>query len=284
MADTRVGRASAETIVAGWLGQRIDPRALALTRIGIGTAAVLTTGEVWLLLLGLDRPGVLRVPMLPGLGVPGGSGIVVFAAIWFAASLLLALGLRLCGLIVAAMAAYLIAADQQLYSNHLYLLAIMALLTAIAPSDMAWHLPRSNAVWVDSVPAWGARLLQIQLTIVYIFAAISKINPYYLSGSVIASDMLPALGGALPSWPWLAVALAYASIGAELALAIGLWLPRVRWLVVPLGLGLHGAIVATMTGGGLLGILQLVSFGLLMVAVYPLFFSRPARPRSSPAQ
>ncbi len=65
-----------------------------------------------------------------------------FAVCWMAASLLFVLGAftRLSGSVLTLLVAYLLVWDQNLYSNHLYLLALWCLLLTIADSGAVLSL------------------------------------------------------------------------------------------------------------------------------------------------
>jgi len=149
--------------------------------------------------------------------------------------------------------------DRALYSNHLYLLAMLAPLAA-------WAEAGERRVRLLPVT-----LMKLLVSIVYLFAALAKIHPVYLSGSVLsdyASAVLPALP--LPS------VLAWGSVALELFLAFGLWHRRSRRLAFVTGVVLHLTLLvhtAELLGVGV--------FGLTMVSCYPLFRCEAARPGSS---
>ena len=154
----------------------------------------------------------------------------------------------------------------------------MLLLLTIAESGARFSL---DARWLsgrDLIPEWPILLLKIQISIVYFYAALVKVNPQYLSGAMLASfwpfNELAALpGGWSPAQilPFLAVV----SILTELFLAVALWVPRLRWLALAVGVGFHMVII--WTGGAQPGVpdIPFAIFALVTVAPYVLFFDFP---------
>jgi predicted DCC family thiol-disulfide oxidoreductase YuxK len=112
-------------------------------------------------------------------------------------------------------------------------------------------------------------LLKLQLSIVYGYAVLAKLNAYYLSGTVLLVHWTRqgpyALPGPVQSFQVLA-GLSLLALLAEALLAVGLWSRRTRHPTLVVGLGLHLAIIPTMGSTGLL-----VLFGAMMFALYLLF-------------
>jgi len=153
---------------------------------------------------------------------------------------------------------YLLVLDQQTYSNHLFLLFLL------------------GAIWLlASAPPGGPRelpvlLLKTQITAVYLFAAVSKLNPDFLSGGILGRELY-ASGFSPGYWTPPPEVLCLAAAGvvlAELALAGGLWLARWRGFIMVMGMALHAGMVLLMPGEERLGI---AAFALACISVYPLF-------------
>lgn len=262
--------------------RQTDARPVAIVRMLVGLAAIGFALEAWIntgRVLSpqvVDMPYVAWYPSLPVAVLP------VFIGVWLCAALAFALGLRtrLCGAIVTMSMAYTLFFDQQLYSNHLYLATLVLLLLTIAESGARFSLHARWSGGRDLILEWPILLLKIQISIVYFYAALVKVNPQYLSGAMLASfwpfNTLAALsGGWSPAQilPFLAIA----SILAELFLAVALWLPRLRWLALAVGIGFHLMIIYT--GGATPGEpdIPFAIFALVTVAPYALFFDFPAR-------
>lgn len=146
-------------------------------------------------------------------------------------------------------------------------------LALITLGGAALDLPRmSNHVvlvgWIGLILAfWGdqrtrLKLLRIQACVVYFFAGLSKINPRFLTGEVIAERQ---------SWLPLPQVLAVTAIAAEWALCVMVWC-RWRW-TIPIAAVFHAALVIGWTtdflghGPGILTFNVLV-FAIVAVVVH----------------
>lgn len=236
---------------------RVGPVAIGRVLLALGAALTSIEGAAHLTVL---RSGVITTPVagwLPEAGsVPPGP--------WFAAMVLATAGLLL-GAITAPSAAVLasghallLATDLQLYSNHRVLLVLLCTWFVFAQSDRSWSLrarlrPEKRTA---EVPWWPQLLIVASVSSCYLFAGLSKLNPEFLSGSLIAS-MAPA---------WTPAQLAaYATPPVEIAIAVGLWLRRTRWAVLVLGVGLHASITVLLGSPLVFG-----AFTLLCLSAYPL--------------
>ncbi|MEO0477329.1 MAG: HTTM domain-containing protein [Planctomycetota bacterium] len=123
----------------------------------------------------------------------------------------------------------------------------------------AFSLLRSGAVrfpWQSSKagpelsagPCWPVRVMQLQLTLLYLINALAKATPGYLSGEGLAAIAashdnfkVDLTAGSLVLGP-LAIPnylLAISSVLTELFLALGWWLTKHRWLVAGVGVAFH---------------------------------------------
>lgn len=262
--------------------RQTDSRPVAIVRMLVGLAAIGFALEAWVNIGRVLSPQVVDMPYVawyPSLPV---AMLPLFIGLWLCAALAFALGLgtRLCGVILTLSMAYTLFLDQQLYSNHLYLATLVVLLLTIAKSGARFSL---DARWLggrDLILEWPILLLKIQISIVYFYAALLKVNPQYLSGAMLASfwpfnelAAQPGRWSSIQILPFLAVI----SILTELFLAVALWVPRLRWLALPVGIGFHMVII--WTGGSQPGVpdIPFAIFALVTVAPYALFFDFPAR-------
>jgi hypothetical protein len=251
--------------------RRVDPRPLAAARIVIGFAAALAALEAWRALPRLLRPEVVRLPVIAPVPHLPSAVVPVFLAIWLAAAVLFALGwrTRAAGGVLVGVTGYLLILDQQIYSNHLYLLFLVLLLLTISGSGAAWSLDARRDAATNAA-FWPVLLLRIQASIVYFFSALAKVNPSYLSGAVLGASLKHEGWTALPlAWraPTFLAVLAAGSVLAELFVAVGLWPRRLRPFALAAGAGFHVFIIAFVDSSRLsLGI-----FALTMFAMYALF-------------
>ena len=262
--------------------RRTDARPVAIVRMLVGLAAIGFALEAWVNIGRVLLPQIVDMPYVawyPGVSV---ATLPLFIGLWLCAALAFALGLgtRLCGAILTLSMTYTLFFDQQLYSNHLYLATLVVLLLTIAESGARFSLDARRSGGRDLILEWPILLLKIQVSIVYFYAALLKVNPQYLSGAMLAgfwpfntSATLPGGWSAAQFLPFLAVA----SILTELFLSVALWLPRLRWLALPVGIGFHLMIIYT--GGATPGEpdIAFAIFALVTVAPYALFFDFPGR-------
>lgn len=198
--------------------------------------------------------------------------VAVFLALWTVASIAM-LGERSrrgggLGLAVLATTS-MVGSGFQVHNQHVYLIGAIGAIAVLFSTD-------------EQILA-----LRAQVSIVYLFAAVTKINGYFLSGAVLyrhlgsrpMNDVLAIPEAAMP-------VLALAAIGIELGLAVALWFRRTRLPAVVVGVGFHVAMIVFMSSSPI-GALRLVVFGGLLLALYPAFFVtrlEPAAPTDTPAR
>ena len=255
------------------LTARRPARAVGLFRIGVGLAVLargLKTGRD-LYLLGHD-PSVVparlydwapRLETLPE--------VLAFTVVWMLAGAALTLGhrARLSAGVLFAMSIGLHVVDQNLWAHHVYFMTLVLLLLTIIDSDASLSLrwlrdqrPERDVLW------WPVWLVQVQLTLAYLFTAIAKLNPALLDGAVLQTALeLP------PDWVWLTPWIALPALVAEFFIGVALWVPALRPWAMLVGFGLHGLVPVLM--GPYVGLLV---FTLLVWSIYILFVDD--RPRS----
>lgn len=261
-----------------------DAGPIALVRILVGLAAIGNALEHWAALERLLETTVVKMPYLAWLPRPPLAAAPGLIGAWLVAALLFTLGLwtRWSGALLVAIMGYVLLLDQQLYSNHLYLGVVMTLLLTLADSGARYSLDARYRGRRAAIAEWPIVLIKIEVSIVYFFAALTKLNPDYLSGAIMAqfvhADMLALLPSGWPAVP-LMQALAIASIATEFVLAFALWFAGWRWLALLAGLGLHLAII--FTGGAAIGVpdFRFTVFALLIVPAYVLFFPQRHAPQ-----
>lgn len=247
-------------------------RPLAAARIIFGVAVLAKAWDIHSKLDHISSSGVFLLPYAGWAPSPGPGLVAAILVVWAVAGTAFTVGWRTrwaaAGLLATVGAAFLL--DQQMYSNHHYLIVTLVVLFTVADSGAAWSLDARREGHRPTVTAWPVDLLKIQLSVVYGFAAVSKLNATYLSGDVLDVYVRWLGPWEFPeAWevPAVLVALSLASIAAEAFCAVGFWFRRTRVAAVVVGVGLHAAIVATMTSR-----LALTVFSLAMVCLYVLFF------------
>ncbi len=240
-------------------------RPMVVCRIAIGLAAALRSLLQLPLLRELYDGSIISAPnfvSFPGLS-PATIPIVV--AVSTASALAFAAGIlqRLTGTITLAAFLYQFLADQNLYANNTYLTMLMLFLMTIAS-------PRLSQV---SIPNWLTLLPRLQVTIVYLFSAVLKINPAFLSGNTTNEAMR------LPSslqHPAILAVLAASAVALELFIPVALWIPRLRRAAFACGFLLHSTIAV---GMGRKYTYAMLVFGTVMLAPFLLFLNEPIHSR-----
>lgn len=247
---------------------RADPTPLAWARVGVGLAALIEAVEILPQLRRLSDPALLSLPRLEAVPVLPAAWVPLFVAAWAltAAAFLVGFRTRLAGTVLIVLAGYVLAVDHQLYSNHLYLLTLLTLLLTLAGSGAALSVDSRRGKQSTTIPAWPVLLIRAQVTIVYGFAALAKLNLVFISGLVLRANVqLPGLDRVPP----LAFAVAaMLAVAAEAFLAFGFWRRNLRKLAVVVGVGFHLTILVTMRV-----VPDLITFAVLMSSAYLAFFS-----------
>jgi len=163
--------------------------------------------------------------------------------------------------ICAATYAWLYFGSQLDSYQHHYLVALVLVIASFVP----WQRPVDDEMRpVDpetGVRTWAVRLLLVQLAIMYVWAAVSKMAPAWVDGTTLSLQMTGKIGTFIASTVGFKVASVLV-IGVELALAATVW-ARPAWkIAAPLGLLFHLGIM--LTG------LEIGLFAFLMLGVYAL--------------
>ncbi len=133
--------------------------------------------------------------------------------------------------------------------HHTYLLAMETLLLALTPCDRSYSADRWLALKAGDAPpergpSYGLTLMALQLSAVYLWGIVHKLEPLYLRGvrleHILRYYQLGSDEVAVPAWLWAALALAVVAI--EAVLLVGLWIRRWHRWVMPLGIAFHGAL------------------------------------------
>lgn len=251
-------------------------------RVVLAATSLLQLAELVPVLEELGRDEVIRTPYLSAIPALPGPAIAALTAAWAAAALAALLGWmpRFGVTLLAVFHIGVLFYDRQLYSNHFFLLTLLLLLLALTdcgarPRLTFTHPPPEGP---GTLVAWPLVLIRTQLTSVYLFAGLSKLNPDFLAGRILAHYLEESLLPGRVVWdhPRSLTTMAVAIVAVELFLAAGLWIPRVRRLTVGVGLLFHVSILVAL--GPSTG---LVIFAVESVALYPLFLTTASRDPSS---
>jgi hypothetical protein len=156
--------------------------------------------------------------------------------------------------IAAVLYAWLYFGSQLDSYQHHYLVSLVLAISCFVP----WQRPR-DATAETPVRSWALRLVLVQLGIMYLWAAISKLDAAWLDGTTLGSQVT----GSMKSLIEGTIGFKGASvlvIVVEFALAAMVWMRPTWMFAAPLGVLFHIGIVATGFEIGL--------FAYLMVALY----------------
>ncbi len=268
----------------------IDARPLGAFRIVFGLLAIcnllfLTIDfDYWLTSLGLLRgeealqvAGPLRPSILHWLNDPTSARVVW--ALTMAAAVGLTLGLRTKLMSILFYVGMLSIHHRNIVtaSGADCLVMCMAFYLMLSPCNAAYSLDarrvarkRGGTPASPVVVAWTTRLIQLQVTCVYLATSILKANGgTWLDGTAMHFVLTNREVGRfdlsfLVEYPVLINLLTYAGLGIELCLAFFLWVKPARPWVMFAGLTLHA---------GILFIINIPIFGELTTAGYLVFLS-----------
>lgn len=242
--------------------ETLPARPVRFIRFVIGAICLLRALEEYRLMWKVLNSTSMRFPIFEWIPALTKKQAAFLLTVWVLAALAFTIGwrTRVAGLILAGVMGYTLLLDQQYYSSHLYLLSLIVLLLTLAqigrPAD-------SSSVW-----RWPILLLQIQLSLVYFFAAVTKLNSVYLSGYMLGANLRRNMP-AIVFNPRLLSVMSVMSIVVELTLAVSFWFKDLRKGAVVLGVLFHFTIVATLAPAVAA---QLAVFSAACIAIYPLHF------------
>lgn len=273
-----------------WSPQPAAP--MAALRIVLGVAALLRVLPFVLALDDLERrvPSDSSIVLLFGgsadFWLPMSPAVAVAVVVLFAiCALLFAIGLfaRPAGLLLAAVTLSATHSFPAFRFNHLYVLALLVALVAVSNSSSLWSVDARRKGLGETADravtaAWAPNLVRLQISIIYGFAAIAKLNEDFLSGATLHADVGRSVffSGVLPTTPWIWVPMAVVVVVAEFFLTFGLWWRRTAPAAIAVGLVLHLPFLVLATSS--VQAMRLVVFSMLMIGSYLLAID--ARPRS----
>jgi Vitamin K-dependent gamma-carboxylase len=145
--------------------------------------------------------------------------------------------------------------------QHHYLMWLLLVVLCFVPTQPT-SIGADHRSWLRS---WALRLLLVQLAIVYVWAAIAKMDGPWLDGTLLmrqvhTSTMRTLIGGI--GYRTAAIAV----LATELTLATALCNRRLWWLALPLGIALHGGVEMIDLDIGLFSYFMLALYLLLVPA------------------
>lgn len=162
---------------------------------------------------------------------------------------------RLAAVVVALLLIAIQRRDIYVLNSGDLLLREMAIFVALMPAGERWSLDARGRDPEPRAP-WALRLLQLQVSAVYAFAMVGKLQGVmWPDGSAVGVAMqledmqrFP-LPDAITTSVLVSSTMTYGTLVIETFLIFALWLPRARWVAIPAGIALHLGIDATMLVG-----------------------------------
>lgn len=157
--------------------------------------------------------------------------------------------------------------------HHVYLLVASTALLSFTPSGRSYSVDRLRALRqaerdgtlppVEYSPLWGQRLMCLQLSALYFWTAVDKLNWAFISGQRLEATLLFEFAG-LPLEPWVThpifvVPASLFVIALEFTLAFTIHVRRLQPIVLPLGILMHIAFFL---------LVPVYTFSLTMILLY----------------
>ncbi len=242
-----------------WVTIRPTRRLLLTVYRLLSVSAVLTLWAMWPILRQLMDPEAFHAPRFSGLTATAPL-VVVVGGVW----LLGAVGLivpkirTVSALLLAGGVSGAMVLDLQVVGGHLVVIVGVSL-------ALAAHLILESTVSLQRVSSAPLRVVRCLAPIIWLWAAIGKINPIFLSGAVLdaslRSGLLPVPDSLLSREFLRAVAIV--TILLEVWIAGALVIPRFRKAGVLVAIGMHLGIIVTLARPQIF-----VAFGLTMAVTY----------------
>ena len=217
-----------------------DARFYAVTRIVVGMVA-----------LGATSRYAIKAATYEDTGFePWHAGTMLLWAL-LAVAVVLGWRARLAGVGAVLTGAVMVTAGAEFFNNnHMYLTTVCMGLVAFSDCERSYAV-RPRAGLPDVWPRW---MMRIQLSVVYGYAGLQKVNSEFLSGDALDAYMSMAIGPLAPaaralSGTALVQPMAYSVVMVELAMALLVWSKRTRTIAFAVALPLHIAMLLVAYNG-----------------------------------
>lgn len=176
-----------------------------------------------------------------------GVGMYVHFAVLgiLAACIMLGLAYRIAAPLFFLAFTYMFLIEQARYLNHFYFVALLAFLLSIVPAHRVWSVDALLAKprWQPTVPTWSLWLLRAQVAVVFVGAAVAKMNGDWLRGQPLElwlgerTDL--AVVGRLLDEAWVALLFSYGGLLLDLLVVPFLLIPFTRPFALLAAVGFH---------------------------------------------
>jgi hypothetical protein len=143
------------------------------------------------------------------------------------------------------------------YQHH-YLVWLVLAISCFVP----WQKP-AGATATTPVRSWALRLLYVQLALLYLWAAISKMNSAWLDGKALSIQMSGVIRSMIDATVGIKGS-AWLVLLSELTLAATIWNKRTWLVAAPIGIALHlGILIASLD----IGLFAWLMFGIYLLVI-----------------
>ena len=247
--------------VRRWLFQPVDTAPMAALRIACGllvlgwTLSLLPDVDAFLADDGLTKSpvGGTRGWWAPDLGHPW-----LQVSVLLVAALALTVGwhARVAAWVVVGLLVVLQRRDVYVLNSGDLLLRELAFFVALMPSAETWSLDRRRRGTESLRAPWGLRLLQLQVSCLYLFSVVAKLGgASWQNGTAVGKALQLedlqrlVVPSSVATSVTVSALLTYGTLVVEAFLVVGLWLPRTRWWAMAAGVAIHLGIEATLLIG-----------------------------------
>lgn len=258
-----------------WAFEPVDTAPMAALRIACGllvlgwTLSLLPDAQAFLAHDGLTpttAPGTAGWWTLPVVSPYGALAVLALAAV----ALIIGWHTRVASVVVAFVLIVLQRRNIYFVNSGDLLMRQLALYLALMPAGETWSLDARRRGGSRPRAPWGLRLLQLQISILYLFSVAVKLSgSAWQNGSAVGQALqigdvqrLVIPQPLATSVTFVAI-LTYGTLFAEAFLVVGLWLPKTRWYAMAVGLSIHLGIEVTLLAGW---------FSLTILSCYLAFF------------
>lgn len=267
-----------------WFDEVGELHLLGLIRVLFGLLfSISLTHEVRQLVTGGFFADVFHLPFFSERWVPSRELYIALLAVkgLLIGSILLGRFSRVSLLAMVGVDGYLLLADRLSFHNNRYAILCFAFLLSFAPCDRTLCWPARGGAPAVVGPLWAQRLMQLQMSLIYLASSGSKLLDIDWRGGDVMSVRFargateaPQMFRAFAIWmsnPLRSEMISKAAIATEIFLALGLWSRRWRPWALWVGALFHLTIEVTAN-------VQLFSW--LTLSVYVLFAEPTTRERS----
>ena len=217
-----------------------------------------------------------HTPMIPEALVPSHRVYAVLVALRVCLAVMVTIGIwaRPALLTSALLGSWVFLSDRLQFHHNRYSLDCFAFLLALTPCDRSWRATEASVPEPRTGPFWGVRMIQLQVSLVYLASGGSKLLDEDWRSGIVLMDRIArythvAVAAGVPrgvldvlARPDAASALAKLAIMSELVICVALWIRTTRVAALWWGVWFH--IVIQLTS-------NVETFTLLMLAMYGVF-------------